>query len=204
MRLELGELDSPLGVLRFARHSGRVYGLAFAEVWSPLERALARRLGPIEWGAARTPGDLATRLDAFFAGDLSTLDGVEVALAGTEFQRRVWTALRAIPAGATTSYAALACAIGAKSAVRAVGAANGANPIWLIVPCHRAIGSDGRMVGYAGGIARKRWLLAHESRCASQRAVQNSENRPQSSGPRAPVPAFVPAGTVTGFPPSKR
>jgi methylated-DNA-[protein]-cysteine S-methyltransferase len=139
----------------------------------------------------------------YFDGNLATLDGVEPALVGTEFQRRVWTALRAVPAGATISYSALARAIGAGSAVRAVGAANGANPVWLIVPCHRVIGSDGRLVGYAGGIERKRWLLAHESR-STQRAVQNSEKRPHSSGPSGAVPALVPAGTATGFPPSKR
>ena len=167
MKLELGEIDTPLGVLRFARASGRVFGLAFAELWPALERALARRLGPLELCVARGADDLTARLDAYFAGDLSTLDGVEPALVGTEFQRRVWTALRSVPAGATTSYGALARAIGASRAVRAVGAANGANPVWLIVPCHRAIGSDGRLVGYAGGIERKRWLLAHESRCSA-------------------------------------
>ena len=167
MRLECGEIDTPLGALRFANSSGRVFGLAFADAWPALERTLVRRLGPLEFCAAHDADDLIARLDGFFAGDLSTLDGVEIALVGTSFQRRVWTALRAVPAGATTSYGALARAIGAGTAVRAVGAANAANPVWLIVPCHRAIGSDGRLVGYAGGIERKRWLLAHESSCAA-------------------------------------
>ena len=170
MKLELGELATPLGDLRFARSSGRVVGLAFADAWPALERALGRRLGPIEWNAAHGAADLLARLDAWFAGDLSTLDGVELELVGTEFQRRVWRALCAVPAGETTSYAALARAIAAASAVRAVGAANGANPIWLVVPCHRAIGSDGGLVGYGGGLERKRWLLAHEARFAARRA----------------------------------
>jgi methylated-DNA-[protein]-cysteine S-methyltransferase len=198
--LETGELDSPLGPLRFARGPAGLHALGFAELWSPLARALERRLGAVAWIDARDARELAARLDGYFAGDLTTLDGVEVALAGSDFQRRVWTALRAIPAGTTTTYAALARAIGAPSAARAVGAANGANPLWLVVPCHRAIGSDGSLVGYAGGLERKRWLLAHEA----QRAVQNSEKRPQSSGPSGAEPAFVPAGTATGLPPSKR
>ena len=81
---------------------------------------------------------------------------------GTEFQREVWRALRAIPAGETRSYGALASSIGRASAVRAVGLANGANPIGVVVPCHRVIGQNGALTGYAGGIERKRWLLAHE------------------------------------------
>lgn len=167
MKLECGEIDTPLGVLRFANSSGRVLALAFTDAWPALERALSRRLGPLELCAAHDANDLIARLEAFFAGDVSTLDSVETTLVGTSFQRRVWTALRAVPAGATISYGALARAIGAGTAVRAVGAANAANPVWLIVPCHRAIGADGRLVGYAGGIERKRWLLAHESNCAA-------------------------------------
>ncbi len=204
MRLALGELESPLGPLRFARDdAGRLVALAFAEMWPSLERTLARRLARPTLRAASGPGELGARLADYFAGDLASLDAIGIELVGTTFQRRVWSALREIPAGRTISYAALARALGAPTAVRAVGAANGANPIWLVVPCHRAIGSDGRLVGYAGGIERKRWLLAHESR-AAQRAVQNSEKRPHSSGPSGAVPAFVPAGTATGFPPSKR
>ncbi len=166
MKLECGEIDTPLGALRFATSSRRVLALAFADAWPALERSLTRRLGPLELCAAHDAGDLIARLDAYFAGDVATLDRVETALVGTSFQRRVWTALRCVPPGATTSYGALARAIGADTAVRAVGAANAANPVWLIVPCHRAIGADGRLVGYAGGIERKRWLLAHESVCA--------------------------------------
>jgi len=162
VKLECGELATPLGDVRFAQSSGRVVALTFSECWAAVERALERRLGPIEWVAARDAGDLEPRLRAYFAGDLATLAGVEIELAGTPFQRRVWNALREIPAGATTSYGELARRLGAPKAVRAVGAANGANPLWLIVPCHRAVGADGSLTGYAGGIERKRWLLAHE------------------------------------------
>lgn len=163
MKLERGDLATPLGDVRFARSSARVVALAFAECWSAIGRALERRLGPIEWVDAGDASDLEARLGAYFAGDLATLLGVEIDLAGTPFQRRVWSALREIPPGETASYAELARRIGAPSAVRAVGAANGANPLWLVVPCHRAIGSDGSLTGYAGGVERKRWLLAHEA-----------------------------------------
>lgn len=164
MKLEVGELATPLGDVRFARRSGRLLALAFAECWPAVGRALERRVGPVEWIAAGDASGLDARLRGYFAGELATLSGVEVELAGTDFQRRVWSALREIPGGATTSYAELAQRIGAAKAVRAVGAANGANPLWLLVPCHRAIGSDGRLTGYAGGIERKRWLLAHEAK----------------------------------------
>jgi methylated-DNA-[protein]-cysteine S-methyltransferase len=85
-----------------------------------------------------------------------------VTTGGTDFQRTVWKALRAIPAGETRTYGQLAAAIGSPRAVRAAGLANGQNPVAVIVPCHRVIGANGTLTGYAGGLARKRWLLAHE------------------------------------------
>jgi methylated-DNA-[protein]-cysteine S-methyltransferase len=90
------------------------------------------------------------------------LDGLTVTTGGTDFQRSVWKALRAIPAGETRTYGQLAAAIGSPKAVRAVGLANGRNPVALIVPCHRVIGANGTLTGYAGGLERKRWLLQHE------------------------------------------
>lgn len=114
-------------------------------------------------------GALRARLEAYFAGDLDALSAIEVRPAsGTAFQRRVWEELRRIPAGETISYAELARRIGRPSAVRAVGAANGRNPIALVVPCHRVIGKDGSLTGYAGGLERKRWLLEHEGARARQ------------------------------------
>jgi methylated-DNA-[protein]-cysteine S-methyltransferase len=95
-------------------------------------------------------------------GELDALDRISTETAGTAFQRAVWTALRGIEAGRTVSYGALAEHIGRPRAVRAVGAANGANPIAVVVPCHRVIGSDRGLTGYGGGLERKRWLLAHE------------------------------------------
>lgn len=110
------------------------------------------------------PTALKRALDAYFAGELHTLDDIPCKPDGTAFQLSVWTALRAIPAGKTMSYGELADQLGNPRAVRAVGLANGSNPIPLIIPCHRVIGSDGSLTGYGGGLDRKRWLLTHEGR----------------------------------------
>jgi methylated-DNA-[protein]-cysteine S-methyltransferase len=108
------------------------------------------------------PAGLSDRFRAYFAGDLAAIDSIPVRLAGTDFQCRVWSALREIPCGQTWSYGQLARCIGQPRAVRAVGLANGANPFGLVVPCHRVIGADGSLTGYGAGIERKRWLLEHE------------------------------------------
>ena len=105
--------------------------------------------------------DLSTQLGEYFSGKRKTFD-YPLAPKGTEFQLAVWNALLEIPYGDTTTYAELARRIGRPSAVRAVGAANGANPIPIVVPCHRIIGTSGTLVGYGGGLDRKRWLLEHE------------------------------------------
>jgi len=106
---------------------------------------------------------IAEQFDAYFAGELSTFD-IEMDLVGTPFQRRVWSQLCEIPYGATVSYGELAQRIDSPKASRAVGLANGRNPIAIIVPCHRVIGADGSLTGYGGGLQRKTWLLEHESR----------------------------------------
>lgn len=162
MMLARTECPSPIGDLTLALRNGRLCALAFANHWPRTERGLTRRVGALSYGPATDCGPLLARLRDYFAGDVAALDAIEVDAGGTPFQSAVWAALRRVPAGQTTSYAALARAVGAPAAVRAVGAANGANPIALVIPCHRAIGSDGRLVGYAGGIERKQWLLAHE------------------------------------------
>jgi methylated-DNA-[protein]-cysteine S-methyltransferase len=101
-------------------------------------------------------------LHAYFHGSLDAIDGLTVATNGTEFQELVWRNLRKIQRGTVTTYAALARRIGRPTAIRAVGFANGSNPINIVVPCHRVIGSNGSLTGYGGGLERKRWLLAHE------------------------------------------
>ena len=108
------------------------------------------------------PSVARAALEAYMAGDVAAIDDVEVEAGGTAFQRSVWAALRRIPAGQTTSYGALASTIDRPRAMRAVGLANGSNPIGIIVPCHRVIGASGTLTGYGGGLARKQWLLEHE------------------------------------------
>jgi methylated-DNA-[protein]-cysteine S-methyltransferase len=105
-------------------------------------------------------------MEAYFAGNRAALDDLQTATNGTPFQRKVWAALRTIEAGETVSYGTLAVRIGQPTAARAVGLANGQNPIAIVVPCHRVIGADASLTGYGGGIERKRWLLAHEA-CAA-------------------------------------
>lgn len=160
--LEASVFQSPIGPLALAAHEGRVCALWFGALfeletlhrWFPAERMTH----------AQDAGGATGALRAYFAGELDALDSIPVELHGTPFQQRVWRQLRSVRAGTTASYAQIARAIGTPGAVRAVGAANGANPVALIVPCHRIIGSDGRLTGYGGGLDRKRWLLDHEAR----------------------------------------
>jgi len=112
--------------------------------------------------AAAAPSAARLAIEAYFSGQLDAIDALPTMAAGTGFQQQVWAALRRIPAGRTVSYGALAASIGRPAAMRAVGMANGANPIPIVVPCHRVIGADGTLTGFGGGLERKRWLLAHE------------------------------------------
>jgi methylated-DNA-[protein]-cysteine S-methyltransferase len=152
-----------------------------------LTRLLHRYYGS---GCAIADGDarssVAVRaLEQYFAGDLAALDALPVATTtGSEFQRRVWRALREIPAGTTISYAELARRVGKPSAFRAVGLANGANPIGIVVPCHRVIGSDGSLTGYGGGIDRKRWLLMHEGALPAAAFAASAGRAPAADAPR--------------------
>jgi methylated-DNA-[protein]-cysteine S-methyltransferase len=133
-------------------------------LWGDSLARLRRRYGAVPITARHDPFGLATALRAYMDGDIAAIDGLPVAFDGSDFQNRVWQALRAIPGGATTSYGELARRIGEPGAARAVGLANGANPICIVVPCHRVIGADGSLTGYGGGLRRKRWLLGHEGR----------------------------------------
>jgi len=141
---------------------GVLRALDFSDFEERLHRLLARHYGQYVLSEGAAPAAIITALDAYFGGDLAALDTLPVATAGSEFQRRVWAALRTIPAGETCGYGALAARIGKPGAARAVGLANGANPIGIVVPCHRVIGASGTLTGYAGGVERKAWLLRHE------------------------------------------
>lgn len=121
---------------------------------------------PVEGSEGMSPvlQRLISLLDAYFAGQNPDFSQLPLAPAGTEFRCRVWAALRAIPYGATSSYGQIAGEIGCRGGARAVGGACGANPLLIVVPCHRVLGSDGRLTGFSAGMERKEWLLAHESR----------------------------------------
>ena len=155
------ELATPLGPLTVIARDGALCAVGFAPQREELRRRVRARFAEtIEPGAVG-----ATRaIEAYLDGDVHALAGLEVDLGGTGFQARVWAQLREIPPGETTSYGEIARAIGSPEAVRAVGAANGRNPVSLVVPCHRVVGKGGTLTGYAGGLERKRWLLDHEQR----------------------------------------
>jgi methylated-DNA-[protein]-cysteine S-methyltransferase len=159
----ISRLATPIGVALLVTDGA---GVLRAFNWTDYEAALgawlARRYpeAPAREGAA--PAAVRGPFEAYFAGEPAALETVAWKAAGTAFQLRVWEALRTIPAGETLSYAGLAERIGKPTAMRAVGLANGANPLALVLPCHRVIGANGSLTGYGGGLHRKRWLLAHE------------------------------------------
>ncbi len=171
--ISLAWLSSPLGRILFATHGDRgqerlcaleLDGDTRADA---CEAGLIRRFGAgVKLTRGADPLDVGARLRAYLEGRLAAIEDLPVDPGGTPFQARVWAALRAIPTGRTCSYAELARAIGSPSAVRAVGGANGKNPIGLVIPCHRVIAADGGLGGYSAGLDRKRWLLAHEAKHA--------------------------------------
>jgi methylated-DNA-[protein]-cysteine S-methyltransferase len=177
LRLFLDHLDTPIGEMLIATDGeGNLRAIDWADYEPRMSLLLRRHYGEpgFRLEAARSPRDLTRAIEEYFAGNLAAIDALPVKTAGTPFQRNVWNALRNIPCGATLSYAGLAQQIGRPSAVRAVGLANGSNPIGVVVPCHRVIGSNGSLTGYGGGIHRKSWLLKHESSAGTRDPQQNA------------------------------
>lgn len=165
LHLLLDRLSTPIGqMMLVADIAGRLRLAFFAENEDTVHRHLAYQYGSGKFHLepARNPHGLTAALARYFGGELHAIDDLPVETPGTAFQREVWQALRTIPCGATISYGKLAQQIGHPAAVRAVGTANGANPVAVVLPCHRVIGADGSLTGYGGGIERKRWLLNHE------------------------------------------
>lgn len=159
----LSRIPTPLSpLLAITAPDGTLHALEFADFELRLRTLFARHHPGATVTAGAAPPALVTALNAYFAGDPAALDAIPVARFGSAFQQRVWSELRRIPAGQTRSYGALATAIGNPGAARAVGLANGANPIGIVVPCHRVIGAAGALTGYAGGVERRAWLLRHE------------------------------------------
>jgi methylated-DNA-[protein]-cysteine S-methyltransferase len=160
-------LESTIGTLLLIHdREGHLRALDFHD-FEPRMRRLLR----LHYGAEgndfalqdrAAPAPIRRAISDYFLGDLRAIDSIPVTTGGTAFQREVWAALRTIPSGTTLSYGALARQLGRPKSVRAVGLANGANPVAIVVPCHRIIGTDGSLTGYGGGISRKHWLLTHE------------------------------------------
>jgi methylated-DNA-[protein]-cysteine S-methyltransferase len=156
MRVYELTMESPVGLLRLMADENGLTG-----VYLPSHKG---EPPPVQaWEGAAPPVLLSAReqLDEYFAGKRTVFD-LPLAPRGTEFQQEVWRALREIPYGETRSYGELAARVGRPGAARAVGAANGRNPVSIIVPCHRVVGASGALTGYAGGMERKQWLLRHE------------------------------------------
>ena len=164
MRLRFERRISPVSSLFLVTdEDGILRALDFDDYEERLHRLLRDHYGNVALEEGAAPKSITRSLDAYFAGEFDALAEIKTATGGTPFQREVWAALRTIPARTSISYGQLAARIGRPGASRAVGAANGANPIAIVVPCHRVIGANGRLTGYGGGLTRKQWLLDHEA-----------------------------------------
>lgn len=164
--IEIQTMDTPIGELRLASRDGTLVAAFFDDDWERIERRVERRFPREELVPASGGNGAGGALRAYFEGDLAALDSLAVDPGGTAFQAAVWKGLRGIPVGRTASYGELATRVGSPRAVRAAGTAAGANPIGIVIPCHRLIRGDGTLGGYAGGLDRKRWLLEHERKNA--------------------------------------
>jgi methylated-DNA-[protein]-cysteine S-methyltransferase len=169
LRLAVDRIETPIGeLLIVSDEEGNLRAVDWRDYDERMRRLLRLHYGEngFRLEPARNPNGLTHTIKSYFAGEIAAIDSLPVQTAGTPFQREVWSALRKIPCGDTVSYGQLAERIGRSTAVRAVGLANGSNPVGIVVPCHRVIGSNGSLTGYGGGIERKRWLLEHEKKHA--------------------------------------
>jgi methylated-DNA-[protein]-cysteine S-methyltransferase len=160
---QLDRFETPIGTaLLVTGPEGALRALEWQDYESRMRQLLRLQYGMVVLQDAPAPESIRHALAGYFAGDVDRLRSIPCRLAGTPFQRKVWTALPTIPAGSTLSYGVLAKKLDVPRAVRAVGHANGSNPISIVIPCHRVIGAAGSLTGYGGGLERKRWLLQHE------------------------------------------
>jgi methylated-DNA-[protein]-cysteine S-methyltransferase len=180
MELLTDEIPSEIGKIVIVAQEERLLSLDFHDYDERMQSLLAARFGrSVALRLCPNPFGLSDRLRAYLAGDLAATEKIPVETGGTPFQREVWAALRRIPTGTTISYADLAREVGRPTAMRAVGMINGRNPVAIVVPCHRVIGKDSSLTGYAGGLHRKRWLLRHEG----VPLAENSDGRPRRGRP---------------------
>ncbi len=169
MQLFVERIKTPIGSLLITHDGKRLANIAFADREDRRARELARDFPNAQVERASKPTLFAGALKRYFDGDIRAIDKLPVLDFGTDFQKQCWKALRRVAPGTTRSYGEHANIIGRPSASRAVGAANGFNPISIVVPCHRLIGTNGSLVQYGGGLERKRWLIDHEASHASTR-----------------------------------
>lgn len=155
-------VESPIGRLVLVFDAGRLCVLDYADNTERMTRLLRQRYHRFRLCEASTPLGVTQQLRAYLGGELDAIDSIQVDPGGTAFQQKVWEALRTIPSGTTRTYRDVAEQIGRPNAWRAVGRANALNPISIVLPCHRLIGANGALTGYAGGLERKHWLLRHE------------------------------------------
>ena len=162
-RFGLDRVVTPIGIaLLVTDAEGALRALDWDDYEHRMRELLRLQCGPVDLCERAAPAAMKSALSDYFAGDLAQLQSIPWRVSGTHFQQEVWTALAQIPAGTTLSYGALAARLDMPRAVRAVGHANGSNPISVVLPCHRLIGANGSLVKYGGGLERKRWLLRHE------------------------------------------
>jgi methylated-DNA-[protein]-cysteine S-methyltransferase len=162
--LHFDSLDSPIGAIVLVVDGEHLCSLDYADYEQRMMTLLQRRYGSVHLTQTADPCGFSSRVRAYLAGDYRCLDDIPVKTGGTPFQQQVWSALRTIPAGTTTTYGGLAALLGRPTAYRAVGAANALNPVAIVLPCHRVVGADASLTGYAGGLERKHWLLQHEGK----------------------------------------
>jgi methylated-DNA-[protein]-cysteine S-methyltransferase len=155
-------IPSPIGTIVIVVDGDKLCSLDFEDYTERMMRLLTRRYAEVRLKQVDDPHGFSARIKTYFAGDYDSLTAIPVKTGGTPFQQQVWTALREIPVGQTFAYSRLAARIGRPKAARAVGMTNALNPIAIVLPCHRVVGCNASLTGYAGGLDRKRWLLRHE------------------------------------------
>lgn len=162
MEFLIDRIPSPIGEIIVVHDGESLRALDFDEYEQRMQKLLKRHYGSVHFKPTKNPGGVSNVIKRYLDGDVDAIKEIKVATNGTSFQKTVWKYLRRIPSGKTLSYGDLARRIAKPNAPRAVGLANGSNPISIVVPCHRVIGANGSLTGYGGGIERKQWLLAHE------------------------------------------
>jgi O-6-methylguanine DNA methyltransferase len=177
MKLSWDTLETPIGEVWIATDESRLLILEYKDYADRMHGYLYDHLPSYELVSTSNPLGITDRLRLYFAGNVDVIDTIPVAPLGTDFQQSVWAALRRIPVGETRTYGQIATELGNSLASRAVGHANSLNPIGIVIPCHRVVGANKTLTGYAGGLSRKDWLLQHEgvTNISDQKAVPSAQ-----------------------------